>query len=434
MRASLEQRIHEVVAATPWLDTHEHLVEERHRLGSGAYRFIIGENEATVAKDWTCLMTYAWDDLLSSGMPTDARAQVDRDDLSGPEKWGLVEPWFEHCRSTGYLQAVDLTSRALCGAPLSAATVADFDQALARLHAPGYYVHVLRDLAGVARSHVNSLDEDPFCETAQPGLLDQDLNVTTFLRGAHPRAERAAGIEVGDIDSLIEVLAWWFERVRGLAVAVKSYMAYDRRLMIGGADRPGERAFRGVRDGQATEADHQAVSDYILLRALDLAAEYDLPFKLHLGYLAGTGQPLLSAVFDHVRAAADLAARRPQNRFVLMHAAWPDSDRLVAVAKHFPNVWVDLCWAWILAPRATRRFVGDMLTSAPATKLLCFGGDYSAVESVIGHAQLARRGLVGALADVASGGGVPTDRLLAMVPRLMHDNAALVFGHPVLER
>jgi uncharacterized protein len=41
-----------------------------------------------------------------------------------------------------------------------------------------------------------------------------------------------------------------------------------------------------------------------------------------------------------------LLARYPDARFVLMHIAYPYSDELVSIAKHYPNVWVDLCWAW----------------------------------------------------------------------------------------
>jgi hypothetical protein len=89
----------ELTAATPWIDTHEHLVEERHRLRDAVYGFIpAGETEPLyVPPDWTALIApYAVDDLVSAGM-SDADARR-------------------------VLRAVDLTTERLFGARLSRAT------------------------------------------------------------------------------------------------------------------------------------------------------------------------------------------------------------------------------------------------------------------------------------------------------------------------
>ena len=38
-----------------------------------------------------------------------------------------------------------------------------------------------------------------------------------------------------------------------------------------------------------------------------------------------------------------LLMRYPKARFVLMHNAYPYSDELIAIAKHYPNVYIDMC-------------------------------------------------------------------------------------------
>ena len=42
----------ELIDATPWIDVHEHLVEERHRLRDGAYEFVevFGEDACIPAR------------------------------------------------------------------------------------------------------------------------------------------------------------------------------------------------------------------------------------------------------------------------------------------------------------------------------------------------------------------------------------------------
>jgi uncharacterized protein len=83
------------------------------------------------------------------------------------------------------------------------------------------------------------------------------------------------------------------------------------------------------------------LGDWCWARGVELAIEHDLPFKLHTGYYAGSGHMPV----DRIRSGNlwALLSRYPTARFVLMHIAYPYSDELVALAKHCPNVWVDLC-------------------------------------------------------------------------------------------
>jgi predicted TIM-barrel fold metal-dependent hydrolase len=124
---------------------------------------------------------------------------------------------------------------------------------------------------------------------------------------------------------------------------------------------------------------------------------------------------------------AAVVHRHPRADFVLMHMAWPQQEQLLAVAKHFPNVYPDLAWSWIATPLMAREFVQRCLTTIPANKLLCFGGDCLVVENVVGHAEIARRGLQGALEELVRFGWLTTDDALALVPRLMRENAERLF-------
>jgi predicted TIM-barrel fold metal-dependent hydrolase len=117
----------------------------------------------------------------------------------------------------------------------------------------------------------------------------------------------------------------------------------------------------------------------------------------------------------------------PNTQFVLMHICYPYQDELIALAKHYPNVYVDLCWAWIVNPAATTRFVKEFLMAVPANKLFTFGGDYTAVENVVGHAEIARHGLSLALNGLVNEGWLTEQEALALVDPLMRGNALNTF-------
>ena len=86
-----------------------------------------------------------------------------------------------------------------------------------------------------------------------------------------------------------------------------------------------------------------------------------------------------------------------------------------------------MSWAWITDPAAAVQFLKRYLVSAPTNKLFTFGGDYSVVECVLGHAVLARSGIVRALGELVDEGWLLEHDALGMVEPLMRSNARRVF-------
>ena len=125
---------------------------------------------------------------------------------------------------------------------------------------------------------------------------------------------------------------------------------------------------------------------------------------------------------------APLLARYPGTRFVLMHAGWPYSEELIALAKHFANVVGDCCWAWSMAPLSVRDFIRHWLHAAPANKLLTFGGDTGWPIASAAYAQQARTWLARALQAEVDEGLMGEAQAIAAAGRLMVGNAREVFG------
>ncbi len=97
------------------------------------------------------------------------------------------------------------------------------------------------------------------------------------------------------------------------------------------------------------------------------------------------------------------------------------------MAKHWTNACVDMCWAWIINPVAAKDFLKKYLVTAPANKLLTFGGDYFNVEQVLGHAMIARKGIALALSELVEEGWLGLDDALVLIDPIMHGNARRIF-------
>ena len=98
------------------------------------------------------------------------------------------------------------------------------------------------------------------------------------------------------------------------------------------------------------------------------------------------------------------------------------------MAKQHTNAYIDMCWSWIINPVAAKDFLKKYLVTAPANKILTFGGDYIPVEPVLGHARMARHGITLALKELVEDQWLSLADALALTGPIMRENAHQIFG------
>src|SRR4029450_12557244 len=256
-----------------------------------------------------------------------------------------------------------------------------------------------------------------------------DLSWVGFCQGAvdAPGIYEEVGIEVDDLASLRDGMAAIFAKHGPRAIAVKSQHAYDRTLLWREReDTDVARALDKQLTGQELDEDEgRCRGGWCMAGGVELAIEHNLPFKIHTGYYAGhSNMPIKRIRPGHLCA---LLARYPQARFVLMHIAYPYNDELVALAKHYPNVYVDMCWAWSINPFVARDFVRRMIHAVPANKLFVFGGDTSWPNAAVAYAAQARHWLTRALQAEVDDGLLNEREAIALATRLMRTNQEQCF-------
>ena len=78
-------------------------------------------------------------------------------------------------------------------------------------------------------------------------------------------------------------------------------------------------------------------------------------------------------------------------------------------------------------PVTSKDFLKKYLVTAPANKILTFGGDYVYVEPVLGHAIMARQGIALALSELVEEGWLSRADAIELVDPIMHGNARRIF-------
>ena len=156
-----------------------------------------------------------------------------------------------------------------------------------------------------------------------------------------------------------------------------------------------------------------------------LCDAHKIPMQIHTGLHAGNGNFIENSRPVHL---TNLFFLYPQVKFDLFHIGYPYQGELSVLAKLFPNVYVDLCWAHIVSPGATRRALQDFLETVPVNKIFGFGGDYRYPELSYAHAKMARRNIALTLAERVESGFCTEDEALEIAHMLLRDNPAQLFS------
>lgn len=427
----IRKTIFDKVAKTPFIDTHEHLIEEADRIAvtPGVAR----------CDDWSITLNgYTICDIVSAGL-----SQADADkfffrDVDPLEKWRMIEPYWPAVKNTGYAQAVLISMKQLYGVDeLSAKTIKKVIEGYEKTRQPGFYKRILVDMANIESCQVNYLAPTPFKESAMPTLLMQDLSIMCMYQGPDfKQFGDPTGIKVENLSDWHRVIDWWFNKYGKYAVAVKSQNAYSRDINYAVVPEENVEAvfLKTLNKQPVSREEKKALEDHLFWYAVKRSTENKLPVKLHTGYYAGSIKMPLSRLINNPGSACDLCRTAPDTRFVFMHICYPYYEEMISIAKQYTNAYMDMCWAWLINPEASKDFLKKFLVTAPANKILTFGGDLIGVEPVLGHAGLARRGIALALSELVEDGWFSLDDALALTDPIMHGNARQIFNLPEKEK
>lgn len=410
----LVPRVRDEVERIRVVDTHEHLDEESVRLRQpvNLTRFF---------------MYYAFDEVATAGMTPAEEKTFWKDGVSGEQQWRCLRRAWPLAKHSGFCRAITLSLQELYGIDdLRDETIQPLLRAIERRNKPGVLNWMLRQKSGLECCLVNANDEGDLARrTGTPGLFLFDLAVSPFCDPGLKLAgyERASGIRARTLKDWHRLIDWYFRRWGRQVVAIKNVCAYWRTLKFD--DVPAATAAplyeKWLVKGKATPAEIKTVQDHLFHECIKRAIDHDLVIKLHTGYHAGHNYMDMSLF--QVKDLANLFRKYPQARFDIFHISYPEWTDVIALTKHFGNVYANLCWAWVIDPEASLAFTRQALAALPLNKVLGFGGDYGFADMVYGHSRIARDGIALVLSEAVRQGRLTVADAQFAARRWLRDNA-----------
>ncbi len=417
-KPNFEERIISAVNEIRIIDTHEHLATEEQRIKSKD------------KIDFTYLFRhYAKSDLISASNNSNKGLIELIYDTNIPlmDRWELLEPYYKAMRSTGYGRVPLIAARDLFGvSDINKSTIEELTSKMREANKPGWYDYVLK-------------------EKAKIDLSIQDMGHQEFDKKFYRRVERfsqfalvSSGSEIRDfgkkfntkINSMTDYLKLLRERflagINSGMVGVKTGIAYVRILKFENVSKEkGEEIFNSLLNNSTVSSeDIKAVQDYLMHRMLDLVDEFDLPIQIHTGLHAGNGNTITNSKPTHL---SNLFFEYPDIDFILFHGGYPYGGELATLAKNFPNVFIDMCWTYVISPSYSERYLHEWLETIPANKIMAFGGDYDFVEAVYAHSVMARQIIAKVLIEKVRTRYLTEDEAIDIAKMILRENALRIF-------
>jgi len=397
-RAACFDELRGYLEEVPLVDCHDHNREAEHRYD-----------------DQIDVVVSSSDYLIQDFVSASSQGEVDRitdGKLSVEERWPLLAKVWKRTCHTGYAQVVKRVLKRFYGLDeLTLAGLKSMEGRLLDLRDKGVYEGILEEAKIAVRL------EDPGTDVAK--VLDGTYelwprNRLVFRITPYHAVRDYAGIqEVGallgetvtTLDGYVDCCRRLFEGAKAFgAVALKDQSAYTRTLEYGNpSEAEAEAVFNRIVEDPRRSAAYpegtRALDDYLFNAFLRTAKELELPVQIHTGHVAGG--------FNDIRRANAAGLSRVmelhrQVQFDLFHANWPYSGELLFLAKNYPNVRIDFCWANIIDPVYCQRMFMQALSSVPHSKIHAYGSDFGGllVEHAWAHAGIARDNVAIALSEM----------------------------------
>jgi hypothetical protein len=401
------------------VDTHEHLDEEEVRL-----------KQPNDLMRW--FLYYTFSEVATAGIPDDRQKRFFAQGIGADEQWDIVKAAWPGARLTGSGIAVRLGLKELYGIEdLRDDTLRPLLERTAKRNKPGVLEWILKEKCNIDCCLVNAGDPgDLSRRTKHPGLFLFDLAVSSFCDNSLDvsRHVKTTGLACHSLADWKKIIDWYFTRWGNQVVALKNVCAYWRPLYFEDvSEAKAGPLFEkwALKKKKVTQAERKAVQDFNFHYCIRKAREYRLPVKIHTGY--HSGQDYTDPSLYQVNDLCNLFRQYPDVRFDLFHIGYPEWTDTINLAKHYTNVFGDMCWAWIIDPHASLEFLRQALGAVPLSKIFAFGGDYGYADMVYGHQRMARDGVALVLTEAFRQGRISRSDAQFAARRWLRENAMEVF-------
>lgn len=319
---------------------------------------------------------------------------------------------------------------------------------------PGWYRKLIKNIAGIDLG-VRTVPSEDVPSTLTPQVMVTRKEKGQYHVGSvsindlfrfmkeppdkenHPisRLGRLADIEIRNSSNLEQAVDKFLEIIKSEgAVAIKASHAYSRSLFhqqvtAQTATNIIEKLLSS--NQKPNRAELTQLEDFIFWQFCEKCGDHNLVFQIHTG-LQGNWSNL---PYSDPRKLLNVISTFRKTKFDLFHAGYPFTIELGVMAKHYPNIWANMAWMYIITMEGSRRTLDEWIDLVPGHRIIGFGSDLGWPELVVGHLTMARMCIADVLTKKVMMDMLTEQRAMILVRQMLRDNAIALYSiedHPSL--
>jgi predicted TIM-barrel fold metal-dependent hydrolase len=398
----------------PVIDAHSHLPDEEELM-------------ATPPDVFTRIFChYSLTSAVTSGLGSRERLRDTTVPLN--QRFAEFAPCLNAVRDCGYVRAALRTAAEYYGVEeVNADTVPLLQRRIQADDGPGQTERVMDFL------HIETvINQHTYARPGRTAAVSRAFMVLLGMeqfQAALPGLYNRLAWERRPVESLESFFLSWFdyemEKNSFVGVKLMSSFAFEERP----ADAP-EQYRISAESGhcRVTPAQADAMLCWLRHRLLEECGRRGLPVAVHCGINWDTTTDIGGTFYHNdPRYIMDWAVRYPGTVFDLYHAGIPWVRDIAVIANQCPNVYLNLVWAYQIAPEMTVNFLSEWLDLVPANKIIGFGGDSTTPEKTVGALSLARECIARALAARVARHGMTESRAADLCRAWLYDNPKRIY-------
>jgi predicted TIM-barrel fold metal-dependent hydrolase len=402
------------------IDTHEHLLP-----------FEAQREHNDVVSEY--LTHYFSVDLVTAGLSLEQFDQVRGNEMSVIEKWNCIEQYWDRSRFTGYGQALALTARDIYGIDeINRGSIEELNRRYLATFSQQHYHKILKEKSKIKVAILDRFEEVE-CDK-EYFIIANYVNPLVYPKSNQNIVdlEKETGISIITLEDYLRACEKRIDQFLKSSKILKCALAYSRSLDFARTEKHlAENGFHKIiTNRQSGNASDDFVCDidfsnYMFRYIVSLAQERGMVMQIHTGIQEGHGNILSNS---HPGLLNPIFMDYPDMKFDIFHIGYPYQSELGVMCKMFKNVSIDMCWAHIVSPLASRNILSEWLEFLPYNKINGFGGDYCFIDGVYGHQSIARRNIAEVLSEKAQRGLFTVSKACEIGKAILYDNPAELFG------
>ena len=418
MNKNFREELLEIMAEIRTIDCHSHTCLKREYYKSGT-------------RDLFNLMSYYEREINSA--TGKGSGQLYADAKSDAERWERLKPVVNRTRNVSYWRHNVVVYKELFGLEDDDVTDSNWEKLNENIKSksadPNWYNHITKDVCKLA-TQVRNI---PWFEDWEQEYFTAVLRMESALQIHNKGTREALGKHLNrsfdDLKSIKQGLADLVEEYKNRgSVGIKLAHAYGRTLSSQNVSEydAGNIYTKSLVGWDLSPSDVKKLQDHIIFFLAQLAGDMNLVFQIHTGVQGNWGNipdsdPLLLIPLIHANK---------HTRFDLFHAGYPYSREMGMLGKHTPNVWLNMCWMYVITMEGSRQSLSEWIDLVPGDRILGFGSDVGYPEFIYGHLVMARSCIADILAQKVERDFLSKEAAKDLLKMMLRDNAIKLYGLP----